>query len=146
MKKVLALAALAMLALAASQLVSVGSASQQSSIAGRVAALEKKVKVLQSSSAALKKRVTTLEVFGGCLVSSPPVPETRYLGYVYTPDHGTTVGETTALDVTVTGQTPQAYLVTINAGCLSSSSAATRAFMVHHRWAAPRALTARARP
>jgi len=145
MKKVLVLAALAMLALAASQLVSVGSATRQSSIDRRVAALEKKVKVLQSSSAALKKRVTTLEAFGGCLVSSPPVPEARYVGYVYTPDHGVTSFETTALDSTDTGETPQAYLVTINSGCLSSRSAAREAFMVHHRWAAPRALTARAR-
>src|SRR5580765_791268 len=100
MKKVLALAALAMLALAASQLVSVGGATRQSSIAGRVAALEKKVKVLQSSNTALKKRVTTLEAFGGCLVSSPPIPEARFTGYLYTPDHGTTVVETTALDAT----------------------------------------------
>jgi len=145
MKKVLALAALAMLALAASQLVSVGSASQQSSIAGRVAALEKKVKVLQSSSTALKKRVTTLEAFGGCLVSSAPVPEARFAGYLYTADHSTVV-ETTALDATDTGETPQGYLVTINSGCLSSRSAARAAFMVQHRWAAPRALTARARP
>ena len=146
MKKVLVLAALAMLALAASQLVSVGSATRQSSIDRRVAALEKKVKVLQSSSTALKKRVTTLEAFGGCLLGSAPVPATRYLGYLYTPDHGTTVGETTALDVTVTGQTPQAYLVTINSACLSQAAAARKAFMAHHRWAAPHALTARARP
>jgi hypothetical protein len=146
MKKVLALAALAMLALAASQLVSVGSATRQSSIDRRVAALEKKVKVLQSSSTALKKRVTLLEGFGACLLGSAPVPEARYTGYLYTPDHGTTVGETTALDVTATGQTPQAYLVTINPSCLSTSAAASSAFMAHRHWAAPRALTARARP
>lgn len=146
MRNVLALAAVAMLVLAASQLVSVGGATRQSSINGRVAALEKKVKVLQSSSTALKKRVTTLEAFGGCLVSSSPVPESRFTGYLYTPDHGTTVVETTALDATDPGETPQAYLVTINAGCLSSIAATRESFMVHHRWAAPRALTAHVRP
>lgn len=145
MKKLMALVALALLALAASQFVATGGAAQESSINRRVAVLEKKVRTLQASTKVLKTKVNVLIGFAACLANSAPIPSARFGGYLYTPDHGTTVGETTAVDVTDTGETPQAYIVTISSSCLGSLSA-SKASHVRQRWAAPRAFAPRARP
>jgi hypothetical protein len=136
------LAALALVVLAVSQLAPTGGAAQDVSINRRVAALEKKVKVLQSSSTALKKRVATVEGLAACFATSAPIPSARSGGYLFTPDHGTTVGETTALDATNTGQTPQAYIVTLNPSCLGSS-AGLKHPSSHRGWASPHALPPR---
>jgi cell division protein FtsB len=143
MKKLTALVALALLVIGASQFVATGGAAQERTITKRVAALEKKVRGLQATTSSLKKRTSGLEVFGGCLLSSAPIAAARYTGYVYTPDNGTTYGVTTALDATDTGDTPQAYIVTINPSCLGS--AAAKNALMRRGWRAPRALSPRAK-
>ena len=142
MKKLTALVALALIVIGASQFVATGGAAQESSIKTRVAALEKKVRGLQLTTNSLKKQTGILAGFAGCLAGTP-IPIARYSGYVYTPDHGTTLGETTALDATDTGDTPQAYIVTINPSCLGSSAA--KGALMRQGWATPRVLLPRAR-
>jgi cell division protein FtsB len=143
MKKLTALVALALLTIAGSQFVATGGAAQERTIKSRVAALERKVRGLQATTSSLKKRTSNLEVFGGCLLSSAPIAAARYTGYVYTPDNGVTYGVTTALDATDAGDTPQAYIVTINPSCLGSSAAKNA--LMRQGWGKPRVLSPRAR-
>lgn len=82
----------------------------------RVAALESKVRVLQTKVTKLNRAVTYDEA---CTVTT--VATSQYSGYLYTPDHGVTTQETTAIDATVQGQTPQVYLQTVSPSCITSS-------------------------
>jgi hypothetical protein len=130
MKKLLALTAFALAIVALSQLVPDVGATRDTPVPRRLAALEAKVKTLQGSVTSLKKRTTALEVFGGCIISVPAPPITRYSGYLYSPDNGTTVGLVTALDITASGVTPGFYVAGVNPTCapaFGTASAARRA-------------------
>lgn len=99
---------------------STGSRSSQASatIGARVKALEKKVKVLQTQVKVVQARLKADEACANTVA-----PAAQFNGYFYTPDGGVTVGLTTAVDFTATGETPQVYLQLINSQCVSGSSA-----------------------
>jgi hypothetical protein len=121
MKKLLAVAAAGLVVIAASQLVTTVAASNQSgqaSITRRVAALEKKVKVLQSQMKAVRADLACDRfVIGVSQVGNPAAGA----GYVYTPDNGTTAYLAPALDLTPQGITPTAWVQEVDSSCVTSS-------------------------
>jgi hypothetical protein len=117
MKKLLAVAAAGLVVIAASQLVTTVAASNkrgQASIARRVAALERKVKVLQAQE----------RNYLAC--NHYVIPVTRVgnpaagAGYVYTPDNGATAYLVPAIDLTPQGVTPDAWVQEVDSSCVTS--------------------------
>jgi predicted alpha-1,6-mannanase (GH76 family) len=135
MKKVVALAATALVVIAASQLITNVGATGDLSITRRVANLEKKVKSLQSQVKVLKTRAACLSAQGLSQYGTPTA--TPATGYLYTNDGGVTVGLTTALDVTASGQTPAAFFATVNAACVTGAASSYKATHIGHRQAQP---------
>jgi hypothetical protein len=133
MKKLVALAATALVVIAGSQLIANVGATSELSINKRVANLEKKVKTLQAQVKVLKTRAACLQAQAVTQYGSPT--GTPATGYLYTNDAGTTVILTTALDATAQGQTPGAWFATINSSCVSGSKASAyhKAALIRHR-------------
>jgi hypothetical protein len=106
------------------------------SLAGRVTKLEASNKKLTALSAKLTlanvkltKRVANLEGFAACNNSAGPVTiagdsdQTKGLGYEFTADNKVTVTLAQALQPTVTGGTPDAFLQLVDPKCVSTSQA-----------------------
>lgn len=126
MKKLVAACVVILVAAVAVQFAS-SAPSTPASIPTRVKALEAKVKSLTASVKTLKTDVATLKTRSNCLSAQGL---TQYgnpagnSGYVYTPDGGTTLALTTALDFPASGQTPSFYAARINPACVTTSASA----------------------
>jgi hypothetical protein len=118
MKKLLAVVAAGLMVIAASQLVTTVAASNktsQASIARRVAALERKVKVLQSQERdylACNQYVIPVTRVGNPAAGA---------GYIYTPDNGNTAYLVPAFDLTPAGVTPNAWIQEVDSSCVTSA-------------------------
>jgi hypothetical protein len=118
MKKLLAVIAAGLVVIAASQLVTTVAASNKSSkasIARRVAALEKKVRVLQAqerSYLACNKFVIPVSRVGNPAAGA---------GYIYTPDNGNTAYLVPAIDLTPEGVTPNAWVQEVDSSCVTGA-------------------------
>lgn len=118
MKKLLAVIAAGLVVIAASQLVTTVAASNksnQASIARRVAALEKKVKVLQGQERAYL--ACNQFVIPVSRVGNPAAGA----GYIYTPDNGNTAYLVPAFDLTPPGVTPNAWVQEVDSSCVTGA-------------------------
>jgi hypothetical protein len=89
-----------------------------------IATVQGRVTTLETGGAALQSAITALQSSVGGLancVRYKVMPLTDYDGYVYTTDGGKTLSVTTALDITDSGQTPQAYAAMVNPSCVGTS-------------------------
>jgi hypothetical protein len=106
-------------ALVASAIVVVPALSTQSkSVPARVRALEAKVRVLQARVTRVTNAVGADEACAAYVLGTA-----RYQGYVYTPDGGVTYTQTTAIDQTDAGETPNYYFQLISSNCVGGRSA-----------------------
>jgi hypothetical protein len=118
MKKLLAVIAAGLVVIAASQLVTTVAASNkssQASIARRVAALERKVRVLQAQERdylACNKYVVPVSRVGNPAAGA---------GYIYTPDNGNTAYLVPAFDLTPSGVTPDVWVQEVDNSCVTSA-------------------------
>jgi hypothetical protein len=90
--------------------------TRSAAIPVRVRALEKKVKVLTTR---LNRVQVAVAVEAACL--RPVYGVSDYLGYIYTPDHGVTSREDSAIDLVGTGETPQIIMQAVDSRCVTTS-------------------------
>jgi hypothetical protein len=100
------------------------------SINARMKTLESKVRSLQAKvNATANSHAQTRAAFvahASCL--KKVLPMTQYGGYLYTPDHGLTIGEDTALDMTVSGSSVGAYIQTVDPACVNNAAMDLKVF------------------
>jgi hypothetical protein len=132
-KKLIALVAVALIAIAASQLVSTVGATGKATIARRVAVLEGKVRSLQ-------RQVNVLKANDACETTVSPVSHygnpAASQGYLYTPD-GVNVIVTGGLDLTHAGEQPGGYVPLVNSSCISRPGAHFKPARIGNRVVGP---------
>jgi hypothetical protein len=91
------------------------------SVNARLRALESKTRALQAQVKVLQAKGRSHDAELACVTGAVPV--TRWGGFIFTRDHGVSVEEQTALDVTDAGEAVSGYVATFNPACLEGAAA-----------------------
>lgn len=91
------------------------------SVNARLRALESKTRTLQAQVKVLQAKGRSHDAELACVTGA--VPLSRWSGFIFTRDHGLSVEEQTALDVTDAGEPVSGYVATFNPSCLEGAAA-----------------------